>query len=117
MMMILHNMTPLSNEMNTMLLSAIPRNHAAKLLIDLLLVSLQELSETREHVKLLGVLWHEHPYMKGSDLCLETCIQFGTLIQKNCAVNLSGKIGSAIESDAFVEAEIVQPLKVYVSGM
>jgi hypothetical protein len=39
------------------------------------------------------------------------------LIQKNCAVNLSGNIGPAIELNAFVEAEIVEPLKVYVSGM
>ncbi len=74
-------MTPLSNGMNTMLMSAMPRNHAAKLLINSLLVSLQELSETREHVKLLGVLRHEHPYMNGSDLCLETCTQKGISVR------------------------------------
>lgn len=43
-------------------------------------------------------------------------LAFRKLLQKNCAVNLSGKKGGAIELDAFVEAEIVQPLKIYVSG-
>ena len=43
-------------------------------------------------------------------------LAFRRLLQKHCAVNLSGKKGSAIELDAFVEAEIVQPLKTYVSG-
>lgn len=41
-------------------------------------------------------------------------LAFRKLLQKNCAVNLSGKKGGAIELDAFVEAEIVQPLKAYV---
>ena len=44
-------------------------------------------------------------------------LAFCRLLQRNCAVNLSGNYGSAIELDAYVEAEIVQPLKVYVSGM
>ena len=44
-------------------------------------------------------------------------LTFHRLIWRNCAVNLSGNVGSAIELDAFVEAEIVKPLKVYVSGM
>lgn len=43
-------------------------------------------------------------------------LAFRKLLQKNCGVNLSGNKGSAIELDAFVEAEIVQPLKTYVSG-
>ena len=44
-------------------------------------------------------------------------LAFHRLLQRNYAVNLSGNYGLAIELDAFVEAEIVQPLKVYVSGM
>ena len=43
-------------------------------------------------------------------------LAFRKLLQKNCAVNVSGKKGRAIELDAFVEAEIVQPLKIYVLG-
>ena len=38
------------------------------------------------------------------------------LLQRNCCVNLLGKKGHGIELDAFVEAEVVQPLKNYVSG-
>lgn len=38
------------------------------------------------------------------------------LLQMNSSVNLSGKEGKGIELDAFVEAEVVQPLKKYVSG-
>ena len=38
------------------------------------------------------------------------------LLQKNCSVNLLGKKGRGIELDAYVEAEVVQPLKNYVSG-
>ena len=43
-------------------------------------------------------------------------LAFQKLLQMNCAVKLSGKKGKAIELDAFVESEIVQPLKTYVSG-
>ncbi len=38
------------------------------------------------------------------------------LLQRNCCINLLGKKGHGIELDAFVEAEVVQPLKNYVSG-
>ena len=38
------------------------------------------------------------------------------LLQKNCCVNLSGKPDHGIELDAFVESELVQPLKNYVSN-
>ena len=37
------------------------------------------------------------------------------LLQQNCSVNLSGKIGHGIELDGFVESEVVQPLKKYAS--
>ena len=37
-------------------------------------------------------------------------------MQRNCCVNLLGKKGHGIELDAFVEAEVVQPLKNCVSG-
>jgi hypothetical protein len=43
-------------------------------------------------------------------------LAFRKLVQLNCAVNLSGHTGKAIELDAYVEAEIVQPMKSYVSG-
>ena len=43
-------------------------------------------------------------------------LAFRKLVQLNCDVNLSGHNGKAIELDAYVEAEIVQPMKVYVSG-
>ena len=43
-------------------------------------------------------------------------LAFRKLVQLNCGVNLSGHTGKAIELDAYVEAEIVQPMKVYVSG-
>ena len=43
-------------------------------------------------------------------------LAFCRLLANNCLVNMLGKSGSAIEHDAFVEAEIVQPLKNYVSG-
>jgi len=43
-------------------------------------------------------------------------LTFRKLLQKNCAVNLSGKKGAAIELDAFVESEMVQLLKSYVTG-
>ncbi|XP_028396960.1 uncharacterized protein LOC114520826 [Dendronephthya gigantea] len=38
------------------------------------------------------------------------------LLQKNCCVNLLGKPGNGIELDAYVESELVQPLKNYVSN-
>ncbi len=38
------------------------------------------------------------------------------LLQKNCCVNLLGKPGHGIELDAYVESELVQPLKNYVSN-
>jgi hypothetical protein len=38
------------------------------------------------------------------------------LLQQNCSVNLSGKEGKGVELDGFVEAEVVQPLKKYVTG-
>ena len=38
------------------------------------------------------------------------------LLQRNCCINLLGKKGHGIELDAHVEAEVVQPLKNYVSG-
>ncbi len=38
------------------------------------------------------------------------------LMQQNCAVNLSGKIGCGIELDGYVEAELVKPLKNYATG-
>ena len=43
-------------------------------------------------------------------------LSFRRMIQQNCSVNISGKKSHGIELDAFVEAEIVQPLKNYVSG-
>jgi hypothetical protein len=43
-------------------------------------------------------------------------LAFRKLLSNNCSINLSGKSGSGIELDAFVEAELVQPLKTYVSG-
>jgi hypothetical protein len=41
----------------------------------------------------------------------------GEMLQQNCCVNIDGKKSKGIELDAFVEAEIVQPLKTYVSGI
>jgi hypothetical protein len=38
------------------------------------------------------------------------------LLQQNCSVNLSGIKGNGIELDAFVESEVVQPLKNYTTG-
>ena len=38
------------------------------------------------------------------------------LLQKNCCVNLLGKPGHCIELDTYVESELVQPLKNYVSN-
>lgn len=38
------------------------------------------------------------------------------LLQQNNSVNLSGKKGHGIELDGFVESEVVQPLKNYISG-
>lgn len=38
------------------------------------------------------------------------------LLQNNCSVNLSGIEGRGIELDAFVESEVVQPLKTYTTG-
>jgi hypothetical protein len=38
------------------------------------------------------------------------------LLQRNCCINLLGKKGHGIELDAYVEAEVVQPLKNYISG-
>ena len=43
-------------------------------------------------------------------------LAFRKLLSNNCSINLSGKSGNGIELDAFVEAELVQPLKTYVSG-
>ena len=43
-------------------------------------------------------------------------LAFRKIVGQNCSVNITGKAGSGIEMDAFVEAEIVQPLKKYVSG-
>jgi hypothetical protein len=43
-------------------------------------------------------------------------LAFRRLVENNCSVNMSGKRGGGIELDAFVESEIVQPLKSYVSG-
>jgi hypothetical protein len=43
-------------------------------------------------------------------------LAFRNLLSNNCSINLSGRKGCGIELDAFVEAEIVQPLKVYMSG-
>ena len=41
---------------------------------------------------------------------------FRELLSNNCSINLSGRKGEGIELDAFVEAEIVQPLKMYMPG-
>ena len=38
------------------------------------------------------------------------------ILRENCAVNLSGKRGKGIELDAYVESEVVKPLKRYASG-
>ena len=38
------------------------------------------------------------------------------LLRDNCAVNLSGKTGCGIELDAYVESEVIKPLKRYASG-
>ena len=38
------------------------------------------------------------------------------ILQDNCCVNLSGKEAKEIEMDAYVESEVVRPLKVYSSG-
>ena len=38
------------------------------------------------------------------------------ILQENCCVNLTGKKGKAIEMDAYVESEVIRPLKVYCSG-
>ena len=43
-------------------------------------------------------------------------LAFRRIVGQNCSVNITGKKGCGIELDAFVEAEIVQPLKTYVSG-
>ncbi|CAB4020812.1 BRCA1-associated RING domain 1 [Paramuricea clavata] len=43
-------------------------------------------------------------------------LAFRQLLANNCSINISGRKGCGIELDAFVEAEIVQPLKVYMSG-
>ncbi len=44
-------------------------------------------------------------------------LAFRQLLANNCSINISGRKGCGIELDAFVEAKIVQPLKVYMSGM
>jgi hypothetical protein len=44
-------------------------------------------------------------------------LAFRNLLSNNCSINLSGKKSCGIELDAFVESEIVQPLKVYMSGI
>ena len=38
------------------------------------------------------------------------------VLQDNCCVNLSGNQGKGIEMDAYVESEVVRPLKMYISG-
>ena len=38
------------------------------------------------------------------------------MLQQHCSVNLSGIEGHGIELDAFVESEVVQPLKNYSTG-
>ena len=38
------------------------------------------------------------------------------ILQENCCVNLLGKKGKGIEMDAFVESEVVKPLKLYCTG-
>ena len=43
-------------------------------------------------------------------------LEFRRLLEKNCSVNMSWKMGSGIELDSFVEAKIVQPLKLFISG-
>lgn len=43
-------------------------------------------------------------------------LAFRKMLQLNCSVNVTGKKESGIELDAYVESEIVQPLKTYVSG-
>ena len=44
-------------------------------------------------------------------------LAFRRMLQHNCCVNIDGNKSKGIELDAFVEAEIVQPLKTYVSGI
>ena len=39
------------------------------------------------------------------------------LVKQNCCVNLSGKEGHGIESDAFVDSGVVQPLKVHSNSL
>ena len=43
-------------------------------------------------------------------------LAFRKTVGLNCSVNVTGRQGCGLELDAFVEAEIVQPLKTYVSG-
>ena len=38
-----------------------------------------------------------------------------SLMQKNCFINL-GKKGHGIELDAYVESEVLQPMKTYATG-
>ena len=38
------------------------------------------------------------------------------ILQDNCSVNLTGNQGKGIELDAYVETEVVRPLKTYISG-
>ena len=44
-------------------------------------------------------------------------LAFRRMLQQNCCVNIAGKENKGIELDGFVEAEIVQPLKTYISGI
>lgn len=44
-------------------------------------------------------------------------LAFRKMVNLNCSVNVAGKKESGIELDAYVQAEIVQPLKTYLSGM
>ena len=44
-------------------------------------------------------------------------LAFKQSLANNCSINVSGKEECGIKLDAFVEAEIVQPLKVYMCGM
>ena len=39
-----------------------------------------------------------------------------SILQDNCCVNLYGNKGKGIEMDAYVESEVVRPLKTYISG-
>ena len=56
--------------------------------------------------------------------CLRHCVNFSAkwptlirlVLQENCSINISGKVGHAVEMDGYAEAKIVKPLKWYASG-